>query len=78
MNKFMAIIFALGAIGFFGLSQRTSYQAQPPGRYRSLDGEVQTVQITRADKMGYIVLGAVNMAACLYFVSRIRRSDLRR
>jgi hypothetical protein len=78
MNKFLAIMFALGAIGFFGLSQRDSYQTQDHTKYGSPVGEVRTVQITRGDRIGYIVFGAASMVACLYFFSRIRRGDLRR
>jgi hypothetical protein len=77
MNKLMAILFALGAIGFFGMSQRDSYQAQDQTRYGTPVGEVRTVQITRGHRIGYIVFGAASTAGFLYFLSRIRRNDLR-
>ena len=78
MNKFLAILFALGALGFFGMSQLDSYQAQWQTRFGTPAGEVRTVRITRGDKTAYIVFGAASMLACLYFISRIRRDDLER
>ena len=78
MNKLLAILFLLGAIGGFGLSQRDDFQTQNQTRTGVPVGEVRTVQVTRIDRAGYVVFGVVCMAACLYFVARIRREDLRR
>jgi hypothetical protein len=78
MNKFMAILFAIGAIGGFGLSQRDSFQTQDVSWFGNPVGEVRTVYITRASRNGYITVGTVCMVACLYFISRIRRDDLRK
>jgi hypothetical protein len=73
MNKFMAILFALGTIGFFGLSQRDSYQSQNQTRYGAPVGPVRAVEITQGDRNGYIVFGVICMTACIYFLARIRR-----
>jgi hypothetical protein len=77
MNKLMALLFAMGAIGGFGLSQRDSFESQNVGRYGAPVGEVRTVFISRTARIGCIVFGTGCMAACLYFVARIRRQDLR-
>jgi len=74
----MAILFLLGAIGGFGLSQRDSFQSQSTTSFGTPVGEVRTHQVTPADRMGYIAFGVVCMVGCLYFVMRIRRDDLRR
>jgi len=78
MNKLMAILFLLGAIGGFGLSQRDSFQTQSRTYTGAPVGEPRTVHITRGDRVGYIAFGVVCMVACLYFVVRIRRGDFRR
>lgn len=78
MNKFWAILFALGTFAFFGLSQQDSYPAQDRTRYGNPVGEVRTVYITHADRVGYRVFGVASAVACLFFVARIRRDDLRR
>ena len=77
MNKLMAILFLLGAIGGFGMSQRDSFLSQPTGKWGPV-GKPYTVQTTRVDKIGFFTLGTGCMAACLYFVARIRRDDLKR
>jgi hypothetical protein len=78
MNKIMAIVFAVAAFSFFGLSQRDSYQTQNVGKFGSPVGKERTVQITRSGRIGYMIFGGASMVACLYFVSRIRGDDLRR
>jgi hypothetical protein len=78
MNKLMAMLFLLGALGGFGLSQRDSFQTQNTTRFGTPVGEVRTVEITRGDRVGYIAIGVVCMVGCLYFIVRIRRDDLRR
>ena len=78
MNKLMAILFLLGAIGGFGLSQRDSFLAQSTNRFGEPVGEARTVVVNRGDRVGYIAFGVVCMVGCLYFVARIRRADLRR
>ena len=78
MNKLLAILFFLGAIAGFGLSQRDSFQIQSQTRTGAPVGELRTVQITPGDRVGYIALGVICMVGCLYFVMRIRRDDLRR
>jgi len=78
MNKLMAVLFLLGAIGGFGLSQRDSFQNQSHTYTGAPVGEPRTVQITPGDSIGYVAFGVVCMVACLYFIVRIRRDDLRR
>ncbi|HXJ61054.1 MAG TPA: hypothetical protein VNU68_30785 [Verrucomicrobiae bacterium] len=73
MNKLMAILFLLGAIGGFGLSQRESYQTQSHTWTGTPVGEPRTVHMTRADRVSYVAFGVVCMAGCLYFGVRIRR-----
>ena len=77
MNKLMAILFFFGAIGGFGLSQRDSYRTQNQTKGGAPVGEIRTVHITPGDKIGYVACGAVCMAACLYFVTRIGRDASR-
>ena len=78
MNKFMAVLFALGTIGFFGLAQRDSYETQNQTRSGASVGPVRTVEITQGDRQGYIIFGALCMTVCIYFLARIRRDDSRR
>jgi hypothetical protein len=78
MNKLMAMLFAFGAISSFGLSQRDSFPSQDVGRYGNPIGEVRIVPISQTAKLSYEIFGAVNMVACIYFISRIRGDNLRR
>ena len=78
MNKLMAILFLLGALGGFGLSQRDSFQTQRQGPRGALVGEPYTVQVTHGDRIGYIAIGVVCTVACLYFLVRVRRDELRK
>jgi hypothetical protein len=77
MNKLMAILFFLGALGGFGLSTRTSYQVQDQTRYGSPVGEPRTVYVKSGDRAFFVAFGVVCMVASLYFVAKIRRDDLR-
>jgi hypothetical protein len=78
VNKLLAILFAMGAIGGFGLSQRDSFQSQNVNRYGAPADEVRTVSISHSERVGYIAFGAICAAACLFFIVRVRRDDLRR
>ena len=78
MNKLMAVILLLGAIGGFGLSQRERFQTQTHTWTGAPVGEVRTVQITNGDRVGYIVFGIACMVGSLYFVARIRSDDVRK
>jgi hypothetical protein len=78
MNKLLAILFLLGALGAFGLSQRDSYQVQDQSRYGTPVGEVRTVYVTRSERVFLIVVGAACMAGCLYFLAKVRRDDTHR
>ena len=78
MNKLITILFLLGAIGGFGLSQRDSFQTQSTTGFGAPVGEARTVEITPGDRVGYIAFGVVCMVGCLYFVACIRRGDVRR
>ena len=75
MNKLLAILMLLGAIGGFGLSTRTSYQFQGENRYGAPLGEPGTVYITSGDRIFYVVFGALCMAGSLYFIVRIRLEE---
>ena len=75
MNKLMAILFLLGALAAFGLSQRSSYQVQDQTRYGAPVGEPRTVSIGSGDRAFFIVLGAACLAGGLYFVAKLRRDD---
>jgi hypothetical protein len=61
MNKLMAIVFLLGAIGGLGLSQRDSFQTQGHTYTGAPSGEPRTVYITPADRVGYIAIGLACM-----------------
>jgi len=78
MNKLMAMLFLLGAIGGFGLSHRDSFQTQAHSYTGAPIGEPRTVQITPGNRAAYIAIGVVCMVGCFYFVVRIRRDDSRR
>ena len=76
MNKLFAILFLLGALGSFGLSQRTTLKAQETGTRGEPIGEPRMVPATRADKIFFVGFGAACMAGCLFFVAKIRKEDL--
>ena len=75
MNKLLAILFLLGALGCFGLSVGTSYQVQDETRFGTPAGKPRTVYIKSHDRVFYVVSGAACMVAGLYFVAQIRRED---
>jgi hypothetical protein len=77
MNKVMAFLFGFCALGGFALSQRSSFQSQNVNRWGAPIGEVRTVSITPAGRIGYIAFGAVCMAGCLFFLAQIRNEDTR-
>ena len=74
----MAILFGLGAIGGFGLSQRDSFETQRHSVHGAATGEVETVHITPGNRIAYGAFGVGCMVACLYFIARSRRDDLPR
>ncbi len=76
MNKLMAILLGMGAVGVFGLSQRGSFQSQSVGRYGNPIGEVHIHDNSRVEKFGYTAIGAILTLGCFYFISRVRRDDL--
>jgi hypothetical protein len=78
MNKFWAIIFALATFALFGLGKQDSRSVQDRTKYGTPTGPVRTVHIAEEDRIGYRILGVVSAVACLFFVARIRRDDLRR
>jgi hypothetical protein len=73
MNKFMAMLLALGVFGFLGLSQRASYETQYQSWSGVPVGEVRTVYVTSGSRTGYVVLGGLCMVGCVFFLARIRR-----
>jgi hypothetical protein len=77
MNKLMAVLLFLGALGGFGLSRRDSFESREAVRGTPSRG-VRIVRITPVARVGYMSLGVVCLVGCLYFVARIRRDDLRR
>jgi len=74
----MAILFALGAMGGFGLAQRDSFESQSHGKFGTRIGEARTVQITAADRAGYAGFGIVCAVGCVYFLTRIGEDDSRK
>src|SRR6266487_4136997 len=68
MNKLMCILFLLGAIGSFGLSQRQSFKSQSQTRTGAPVGEERTIQVTAVDRVGYLACGVVCVAGFVYFV----------
>jgi hypothetical protein len=78
INKLLALFFLLGAIGAFGLSQRTSYQVQDHSYYGTPVGEPRTVYIRAGDRVYYMLVGVACMAGSLYFVAKVRRNDTNR
>ena len=77
MNKFWAILFALGTFAFIGLSLQDRYPVQDRARSGMPVGEVRTVYVTHVDRVGYRILGIASAVAGLFFVAKIRRDDLR-
>lgn len=75
MNKVMAILLLLGALGAFGLSQRASYQVQDQSKYGAPVSKPRVVSVGPGDRAFFIVLGAACMAGCLYCVAKLRRAD---
>ena len=57
------------------MSQRHTIQTQDHTVRGAPVGEPRTVQVTRADRVGYIAFGVVCMVVCLYFVVRVRQDD---
>ena len=78
MNKLMAILFALGALADFGLSQSDSYKTRNQTTLGTPVGPERTVYLTRRDRIAYTVFGVSCAIGCLYFIARIRRDDSRR
>ena len=77
MNKLLAIFLLFGAIAGFGLSTQNSYEVQDQTRFGTPVGKPRTVYINSGDRVFYVAFATVCMVACLYFVARIRRNDLR-
>jgi len=77
MNKLMAILLGVGALGAFGLSQREGFESQQVDRYGSPSGEATAHYSSRSEKIGFIVFGGIFMIGSLYFISRVRHDDLR-
>ena len=75
MNKLMAILFLIGALGAFGLSQRTRYEVQDKDSHGFPVSAPRTVSVSGSDRTFLIVLGATFMVGGLYFVARMRRDD---
>jgi hypothetical protein len=78
-NNYMAVLFAIGALGSFGLSQKVSYTSQfhnPRGG--NAMGSETVVYVTPAEKTGFRIIGAICMGLCIYFVVRTRNDDLRK
>jgi hypothetical protein len=77
MNKLMAMLFLLGALAGFGLSQSGTYTVQDQTAHGAPASEPRTVYVKNGDRVFFIAFGAVSMAGCLYFVAKIRQEDLR-
>jgi hypothetical protein len=75
MNKLLAILFLLGAIGGFGMSQRTAYRVQEQTRYGAPIGEPVTVPVEHGDKIFFVAFGVACMIGGLYFLAKIRQED---
>jgi hypothetical protein len=73
MNKLMAILFLCGVLAGLGLSVGTSYRVQDQTPY----GAPAEKPLTVYDRVFFLTFAAVCMAACLYFVARVRREDLK-
>jgi hypothetical protein len=78
MNKLMAILLLLGAIGGFGMSQQGSFQTQSHTWTGAPVGEPRIVQQRRAERAGYFAFGLLCMIGCIYFIARIRNDDAER
>jgi hypothetical protein len=78
MNKLLAILFLLGTIAGFGLAMRNSYQVQDQSIHGAPIGQPRTVYVGKADRIFYVGFGFANMLASLYFIARVRQSDLRK
>jgi hypothetical protein len=78
MNKFWALMFALGSFAFFGLSQQYSRVVQDHSRYGEPVGQPRIVGITDGERTAYQVLGIISILACVYFIARVRGDDTRK
>jgi hypothetical protein len=77
MNKFIALLLLLGAIGGFGLSAKTSYDVQDTTFTGAPVGEPRKVYVSRGSRIFYVAFGVCCSIGFLYFVARVRRDDLR-
>ncbi len=78
MNKLLAILLGMCALGAFAVSQLDSFQTQDVGRTGNPMGAPHLYFNSRAEKMGFVGFGMVCMGASLFFIVRTRRDDLRR
>jgi hypothetical protein len=78
MNKLLAILCLLGAIGALGLSQRDIYTTQDRTFLGAPVGEERAVEMSRVSKIGFAGLGIVLLGGFGYFVTRIRTEDTRK
>ena len=78
MNKYMALLFAVGAMCCFGLSQKVSYTSQSHNKWGGSVGPETVVYVTPVEKIGFITLGAICLGLCIYFVVQTRNEKLRK
>jgi hypothetical protein len=72
INKFLAMLLLLGAIGGFGLSTRRSFQVQSTTKYGTPIGPLRTVAVSQGDRIFYISFGLVCFIGSAYFIARSR------
>jgi hypothetical protein len=72
INRLLALLLLLGAIGGFGLSARRDYQVQDTGRYGTPVGPVRTVTVGNGDRIFFIIFGLACFIGSAYFIARTR------
>jgi len=76
MNKAMAILCALGAIGGLGLASRDNLKVGVVHTWRGPSGEERTVRATHLDRIGYTTVGIFCLLGFCYFVRQAREEDV--
>ncbi len=72
VNKVLALLLLLGAIGGFGLWARRDYQVQDHTRSGTPVGQVRTVIVNKSDRIFFMVFGLACAIGSAYLIARSR------
>ena len=79
MNKILALLLLLGAIGGFGMAgKHTPHQVQDQSWTGAPVGAVRTIYVRSGERIFYFGFGLACLIGSAYFVFRIRGEDTRR